>query len=228
MLATTRVNRQRFPGDYCVSVPHCSRTSPCTTLALQYNIRFTQCILTNVSQTAHKISFNHFTIQFTRHQIKLPNMTIRVEREALLMVINTSFPSSSSCSQYINDEDEFVIVDSVPTKPLKSNDFFYSDLIPSSTEDDDLGSLCTLSTTSSVSSYDSSSDISTVDRRVSFASQIVTDVWTRERTLPEDVSNLYYSSLETQTVGTVVFRSYKRISYVELSTSYFRVLFLEY
>ena len=155
-------------------------------------------------------------------------MTIRVEREALLMVINTSSsPLSSStttnatttllstkpCNHCTRDEDEFVIVDSVPTKPLKRNNFYYSDLIPASTHlgDDDLASLCTLST-SSVSSYDSSSDISTIDtRRVSFASQIVTDVWTREKTLLEDVSNLYYSAQETQTVGNlfcVVFHSY--------------------
>lgn len=127
-------------------------------------------------------------------------MTIRIEREALLRVISTS-PSttatpfaSSSCNPCIRDEDEFVIVDSIPMKPLEGNDFFYRAL----TEDDDQASLCTLST-SSVSSYDSSCDISTVGRRVSFASQLVTDVWTREKTLPEDISNLYYSSQQTQT-----------------------------
>jgi len=132
-------------------------------------------------------------------------MTIRVEREALLRVINTSEStltdatrtsltslSSKPCNPYIRKENEFVIVDSVPTKT------FYSDLIPGSLGDDDLASVCTLST-SSVSSFDySSSDVSTVERRVTFASQIVTDVWTRERTPLEEVSNLYYSSLETQ------------------------------
>jgi len=137
-------------------------------------------------------------------------MTIRVEREALLTVINTSQSStrnpastttattslsSKPCNPCIRDEDEFVIVDSVPTKE------FYSDLIPGSTGDDDLASLCTLSTSS-----ESSCDVSTVERRVTFATQLVSDVWTREKTLPEDVSNLYYSSLETQTVG--IFRSY--------------------
>lgn len=134
-------------------------------------------------------------------------MTIRVEREALLRVINTSQSSSidatnstttslssKPCNPCIREEDEFVIVDSVPTKE------FYSDLIPGSTGDDDLASLCTLST-SSVSSCDSSTDVSTTERRVTFATQLVTDVWTRERTLPEDVSNLFYSAVETQTVG---------------------------
>jgi len=128
-------------------------------------------------------------------------MTIRIEREALLTVINTSQSSSinttklptnshswNSCNPFIREEDEFVIVDSFPTKQ------FYSDLVPESTRDDDLASLCTLST-SSVSSCDSSA----VERRVTFATQLVTDVWARERTLPQDVSHLYYSAVETQT-----------------------------
>jgi hypothetical protein len=147
-------------------------------------------------------------------------MTIRVEREALLMVINTSSSSSSSfssssplsstssssCSPCIrDDDDEFVIVDSVPTIKGKNNCFFYSDYLTSSyaRDNDDQASLCTISTTSD-SSFDSTSDISTIadHRRVSFAPQLVTDVWTRERTRLEDISNLYYSASQTQTVGT--------------------------
>ena len=135
------------------------------------------------------------------HDTYQSNMTIRVEREALLTVINTSQSSaiqaswstslpSKPCNPCIRDE--FVIVDAVPTKEL------YSDLIPDSTGEDDLASLCTIST-SSISSCDSSNDAST-ERRVSFATDLVSDVWTRERTLPEEVSNLFYSALETQTV----------------------------
>lgn len=129
-------------------------------------------------------------------------MTIRVEREALLTVINTSRSSSISslpttttslssmlCNPCRREEEEFVIVDSVPTKE------FYSDLIPGSTGDDDLASLCTLST----SSCDSAS-AATTERKVTFATQLITDVWTRDRTLPEDISNLFYSAVETQTV----------------------------
>ena len=152
-------------------------------------------------------------------------MTIRVEREALLTVINTSqspsingsLPtttkslSSKPCNPCIRDEDEFVIVDSVPTKE------FYSDFIPGSTGDDDLASLCTLSTTSTSSSSDGSSE-----RRVTFADQLVTDVWTRERTLPEDVSNLFYSGIETQTVCTFLWEGYP---YVGISTISTRILF---
>jgi len=131
-------------------------------------------------------------------------MTIRVEREALLMVINTSSSSSSSssCSPCIrDDDDEFVIVDSVPTIKGKNN-CFYSDYLASSyaRDNDDQASLCTISTTSD-SSFDSTSDISTIadHRRVSFAPQLVTDVWTRERTRLQDISNLYYSAQQTQT-----------------------------
>jgi hypothetical protein len=132
-------------------------------------------------------------------------MTIRVERQALLRVINTSQSSHQkatttslswkSCNPYIREEDEFVIVDSVPVKK------FYSGLIPALTEEDD-SSLCTLSTSSIFSSDD---EITTVERRVSFAPQLVSHVWTRERTPVEDVSNLFYSAAETQTVGTVDF-----------------------
>jgi len=134
-------------------------------------------------------------------------MTIRVEREALLMIINTSSSSSTtttsppysslSYNPCIRDnDDEFVIVDSVPTINKGKNDFFYSDL--RYTRDDDQASLCTISTTSDSSFY-STSDISTiVDRRVSFAPQLVTDIWTRPRTVPEDVSALFYSAQETQ------------------------------
>lgn len=131
-------------------------------------------------------------------------MTIRVEREALLTVINTSQSlhsrattttslSSKPCNPCIREEDEFVIVDSVPTKK------FYSDFIPASTEDDDTSSVCTLSTSSLSSCDDASSDVSTVERKVSFAPQLVSHVWTRERTPIEDISNLFYSAVETQT-----------------------------
>lgn len=133
-------------------------------------------------------------------------MTIKVEREALLRVISRapSNPSSSSCWPFIStkkDDDEFVIVE-LPAKP---HDFFYDDLIPGSTDaqqlqddNDDVASLCSLST-DSASSYSNDSVIDT-DRRVSFATDLVTDVWTREKTLLEDIPSLYYSSQETQTV----------------------------
>jgi len=63
----------------------------------------------------------------------------------------------------------------------------------------DRPSLCWTASTSSVTSFDSLDSYSVEDdRKVSFSTELVTDVWTRERTLPEDVPKLFYSSLETQ------------------------------
>ena len=136
-------------------------------------------------------------------------MTIRVEREALLMIINTSslslttttttsspFSSLSYNPCIRDDDDEFVIVDSVPTINKGKNDFFYSDI--TYTRDGDQASLCTISTTSDSSLYSTSDSSIIVDRRVSFAPQLVTDTWTRPRTVLEDISTLFYSAQETQ------------------------------
>lgn len=116
-------------------------------------------------------------------------MTIRVEREALLRVISRAPLSKGP----LIDEEEFVIVELPETKQ-----FIYDGLIPSAAtdeDDDDQASLCSLSTDSSVTTA------STVDDderpRVTFATDLVTDVWTRERTPLEDVSLLYYSGDET-------------------------------
>merc|ERR1719378_1360705 len=63
----------------------------------------------------------------------------------------------------------------------------------------DRPSLCWTASTSSVTSFDSLDSYSVEDdRKVSFSTELVTDVWTRERTLPEDVPKLFYSSSETQ------------------------------
>lgn len=118
-------------------------------------------------------------------------MTIKIEREALISVINTrpTWPSSSCEGPSITYDDEFVLVN----LPAKSD---YQHLCPellrcSSYSDED--SLCTSSTLSCFSSDDS---IST-DRKVFFAPSIVTDEWTRPFTPREDVSSLYYSSEDT-------------------------------
>jgi hypothetical protein len=126
-------------------------------------------------------------------------MTIRVEREALLRVISRapSPPSSSLKRPLIQqpEDEEFVVVELPDTK----YSFFYDDLIPGST-DDDQASLCSLSTDSVTTSTTSATTLADEQRRVSFAPDLVTAVWTREKTLPEDISLLYYSSQETQTV----------------------------
>jgi hypothetical protein len=114
-------------------------------------------------------------------------MTIKVEREALLRVLSR-VPSgpSSRCEPPITDDGEFVLVD-IP-KPFMGEDCYTKSL----TYDDDQ-SLCTLSTDSL--STDSSYSI---ERRVTFATPLVTDEWVRPWTPREEVSNLFYSTEETQ------------------------------
>jgi hypothetical protein len=124
-------------------------------------------------------------------------MTIKIERDAFLRVITRKGPLIEKQQQ--PEEDEYVVV-GLPSK----DGFFYDDLIPVSTstdeDDDDQASLLSLSTDSTTSS---TSTLDDDQRRVTFAPDLVTDVFTREKTLPEDVSSLYYTSLETQTVGSL-------------------------
>jgi len=86
------------------------------------------------------------------------------------------------------------IVDAVPDVTKQQ---FSSSITKQSHQD--RPSLCWTASTSSVTSFDSLDSYSVEDdRKVSFSTELVTDVWTRERTLPEDVPKLFYSSLETQ------------------------------
>jgi hypothetical protein len=121
-------------------------------------------------------------------------MTIKVEREALLRVL-TREPSrpwpSSTCGDPISDDGEFVLVD-IP-KPFMGEDFYVKSLRGSTSDDDQ--SFCTLSTDSL--STDSSDD-SVIERRVSFATNLVTHEWTRPWTPREEVPSLFYSNEETQ------------------------------
>eukprot|EP00339_Tiarina_fusa_P015456 CAMPEP_0117030848 /NCGR_PEP_ID=MMETSP0472-20121206/22234_1 /TAXON_ID=693140 ORGANISM="Tiarina fusus, Strain LIS" /NCGR_SAMPLE_ID=MMETSP0472 /ASSEMBLY_ACC=CAM_ASM_000603 /LENGTH=209 /DNA_ID=CAMNT_0004739039 /DNA_START=43 /DNA_END=669 /DNA_ORIENTATION=+ len=117
-------------------------------------------------------------------------MTIKIERDALLCVLSRppSLPSSSRrCGTTISDDEEFVLVDIPKSFPEYH---FDKSLRRSPSEDDH--SLCTLST-------DSLSDSSlSIERRVSFSTPLVTEEWTRPWTAKEDISNLYYSTEETQ------------------------------
>ena len=116
-------------------------------------------------------------------------MTIKVEREALLRVLSREPSGFSSCEPpTIADDGEFVLVD-IP-KPFMGEDCYVKSLRGPTCDDQ---SLCTLST-------DSFSDDSTasVERRVTFATPLVTDEWTRPWTPREDVADLFYSSEETQ------------------------------
>jgi hypothetical protein len=125
-------------------------------------------------------------------------MTIKIERDAFLRVISRKGPLIEKFQQQ-QDEDEYVVV-ALPSKEM--HDFFYDDLLPGVTsteiedDDDDQASLLSLSTDSTASSTSTLDD----QRRVTFAPDLVTDVFTREKTLPEEVPTLYYTSMETQTV----------------------------
>jgi len=117
-------------------------------------------------------------------------MTIKVEREALLRVLSHEpSGSSSSCDHtQLVDDGEFVLVE-IP-KPFIGDEGFVRGLLRS-TSDDDL-SLCTLSTDSL------STDATESIRRVTFATPLVTEEWSRPWTPREEVSSLFYSTEETQ------------------------------
>ena len=119
-------------------------------------------------------------------------MTIKVEREALLRVLTRepSWPLSPCDHTSITDDGEFVLVD-IP-KPFMG-EVYYDKGLRGPTCDDDQ-SLCTLSTDSlSTASSDDS-----LERRVTFATPLVTDEWTRPWTPREEISNLFYSTEDTQ------------------------------
>ncbi|GFH51375.1 hypothetical protein CTEN210_07851 [Chaetoceros tenuissimus] len=105
-------------------------------------------------------------------------MTIKIEREALQCITN-DVPICSPLDESINQ------VDRIPEARCKEDQLPFPEM--ELTDDDD----------SSVSSY-SFSSASSGERRVSWSDSLVTDIRTRERTRPEDVSLLFYSYEETQ------------------------------
>lgn len=116
-------------------------------------------------------------------------MTIQVEqRETLLLRV----------VERKEEESAAVVVDYAnncgPSKPLILPVPKVSDTRTTTAPEDDTASVTTSST---FSSSDDDSSAYTA-RRVCFADQLVTDVWTRPRTPREDLSALYYSSDETQ------------------------------
>jgi hypothetical protein len=136
-------------------------------------------------------------------------MTIRIERQALLRVISTSPPPLSHDPPINNndDEDEFVVVDLPPEKKPQetataraaantatTNDHFEDDdsqtvisSVLSEEEDDDL---------------EDNSSTQSSESRVSFADELITDVWTRPYTPTEDIPTLFYSSDTIAQVST--------------------------
>lgn len=105
-------------------------------------------------------------------------MTIKVEHEAVLQVLQPPcchhpLDQLQDCGSYKRSIDQGFY----PVKPLLS-----------STCGDDDASVDTLSTASL-----SSDDEDDVPKRVSFAEDIVSDVWTRPYTDRKTISDLYYS-----------------------------------
>lgn len=117
-------------------------------------------------------------------------MTIKVEREALLRVLHRepSGPSSPCDLTRISDDGEFVLVD-IP-KPFMTEGYYDKSLRGPTCDEEQ--SVCTLSTDSF-----STDSVDSLDRRVTFASPLVTDEWTRPWTPREEVSKLFYSTDDT-------------------------------
>lgn len=125
-------------------------------------------------------------------------MTILVERESLIALVGAS--NSKQIESGVNP----AVVDAVPKHDTKEPPILdYDD------EESSRPSLCSTLSSSSITSFDSDcddssftiiehSDCQRTTKGVSFAPQLVTDVWTRERTAPEDIPNLFYSGWETQ------------------------------
>jgi hypothetical protein len=116
-------------------------------------------------------------------------MTIKVEREALLRVLERP-------PQYSPIEDasgDCLLVDY--GNLISNSDDVVGKLRQSSVDDED--SVFTVST-ASFSDTDSEDAEDLDDRRVSFAEDLVTEEWTRPFTAKEDLSLLFYTAEETQ------------------------------
>jgi hypothetical protein len=140
-------------------------------------------------------------------------MTIKVEQETIIALQTPNWLQQHSDSSH----DECISRQSPKqqqlrvTTALSASDNCLSPLVDklslcstnstSFTDDEDDSVYTTSSSTGSFSS-----DVDSFDRKVSFADDIVTDVWERPFTDKEEIASLYYSNDETQ-------------RYVHLSTS---------
>jgi len=114
-------------------------------------------------------------------------MTIKVEREALLRLLSIQ-PIIPTTDIAIVRDNEFVVVD--------IDKSLYPEVCPVGRLRDsyDEESVFTIST----SSLSSDSDDEEEERRVSFAEPLVTREWKRPYTPRDEISNLFYSTEETQ------------------------------
>lgn len=85
-------------------------------------------------------------------------------------------------------------------------------------DEDSIGSLASSVTSHNASSTSSTSTVSSF-KRVSFVEPLVTRVWTRPRTDPRDVRDLFYSQDETQRFR-MEYREEKRLQSLEESSTF--------
>jgi hypothetical protein len=111
-------------------------------------------------------------------------MTIKVEHEVLVSLESPQWPSSAGCNGCLV----------FPRQPIGPQQDFAPTVeklrLAVSFEDDD-----SVYTASTASLSDTDSEL---ERRVSFAEDLVTEEWTRPYTPQEEISNLFYSTEETQ------------------------------
>lgn len=118
-------------------------------------------------------------------------MTIQVEREALLRVLERPIQHSQVNLQSLPplQGDEYLLVDFRDT--FSTEDCGLVGKLRSPTFDDE-DSIFTLSTASLSDTEE------VLERNVSFADDLITEEWTRPFTPKEEVSKLFYSTEETQ------------------------------
>ena len=123
-------------------------------------------------------------------------MTIKIEQQTLLRVLDRQAANAPLLDSTIQRErDEYVLVDFA--KPLGADYFAVEKLRkPTAAENDLLDDDSDTLSTSSLSTADSCDD-SIIERRVSFAEEVVTEEWVRPFTPKEEISNLFYSTEET-------------------------------
>lgn len=126
-------------------------------------------------------------------------MTIKVEQEVLLRVLETSPSSHPPLETTLTCDDGYLLVDYCKSMSSAASEYGVEKLRNSTycDEEDEESSIFTLST-ASLSDTDSELGDDEPCRRVSFADSLVTDEWTRPFTPREEVSKLYYSTEETQ------------------------------
>ena len=127
-------------------------------------------------------------------------MTIKIERDAVLYILSREPSTEPSPSSLLDDDDAEIVVycskEEAPVlippsspRPSFDDDDFFQPSSPCSTldlVDSDVGDWCSFH------------EPEKVRRRVTFCPHLVSEVWTRPRTRPQDLRKLFYTYEETQ------------------------------